>query len=193
MADLKFYFDPACPWAWRTALWVREVQQMRPLQVQWKLFSLTEIHRGDDVPAAEQPPTDPVMRALVQARRQGGNEAVERLYLALGRARHERRENLKNEGVVEAALEEAGLPRSLLRQALDDPSTEQEALAEHRESVEEFGAFGVPWLILGSRSFGLFGPVISEVPRGDAALALWDHVAWLLEQPHFYELKRERA
>ena len=193
MSDLTFYFDPACPWAWRTALWVREVRQMQPLQVQWRILSLTEIHRGDDPLAAEQPPTDPVMRVLVQARRQGGNEAVERLYLALGRARHERRENLKNEGVVEAALEEAGLPRALLRQALDDSSTEHEALAEHREAVEKFGAFGVPWMVLEGQSFGLFGPVLSEVPRGEAALQMWEHVSWLLTQPDFYELKRARA
>src|SRR5437763_17019313 len=133
------------------------------------------------------------MRVLVQARRQGGNEAVERLYLALGRARHERRENLKNEGVAEVALEEAGLPRGLLRQALDDVSTEQEALAEHREAKEKYGAFGVPWMVLEGRSFGLFGPVISEVPQGEAALQLWERVSWLLTQPYFYELKRERA
>src|SRR5437879_5924531 len=114
MADLTFYFDPACPWAWRTALWVREVRQMRPLEVQWKLFSLTEIHRGDNVPAAEQPPTDPVMRALVQARRQGGNEAVERLFLALGRARHERRELCGRAAGCEArlAVGMAGMPRN---------------------------------------------------------------------------------
>jgi hypothetical protein len=81
----------------------------------------------------------------------------------------------------------------LLRQALDDPSTEHETLAEHREAVEKFGAFGVPWLVLEGQSVGLFGPVIAEVPQGEAALQLWEHVSWLLTQPYFYELKRERA
>ncbi len=193
MAKLSIYVDPACPWAWRTALWAREVRAQRPVEVQWKLFSLTEVHRGDDLAPANQPPTDPVMRVLVQARRQGGNEALERLYLALGRARHERRENLKSPEVLGAALEEAGLPGALLQQALDDSTTEAEVLAEHRDAVERLGAFGVPWLVLDERSFGLFGPVISEVPRAEAALELWEHTSWFLTQPYFYELKRERA
>jgi hypothetical protein len=90
-------------------------------------------------------------------------------------------------------LEEAGLPRTLLQQALDDPSTEHEALAEHREAVERLGAFGVPWLVLEGQSLGLFGPVISEVPQGEAALRMWEHVSWLLAQPYFFELKRARA
>src|ERR671934_68679 len=110
MTELTVYVDPACPWAWRTALWVRAVRQMRPLRVQWRLFSLTEVHRGED-PLA----------------------------------------------------------------------------------VEKFGAFGVPWLVLEGQSFGLFGPVISEVPQGEAALQLWEHVSWLLAQPYFFELKRARA
>ena len=38
-----------------------------------------------------------------------------------------------------------------------------------------------------------FGPVISSVPRGDAALALFDAVVTLARWPGFAELKRERA
>lgn len=193
MADLTFYFDPVCPWAWRTSLWVREVQKAQPLDVEWKVFSLSEINRGDDPLAAEHAESDAILRALVLARRVGGNDAVDRLYLALGRARHDRRENLKDEAVIEAALEEAGLDRALLRRALDDPSTDEEAHREHREAVDKYEAFGVPWLVLAGQRFGFYGPVITEVPSGDAAVELWQHTAWMLRQPYLYELKRERA
>lgn len=193
MASLTFYFDPVCPWAWRTSLWVREVQRATPLDVHWKILNLAEINREHDSLAAERAQSAPAFRALVLARRLGGEEAIDRLYLALGRARHERRENLRSEEVIEAALAEAGQERELLRAALDDSSTDQEVLDEHNEAVKRFNAFGVPYLVLGERDFGLFGPVISEVPRGDAALELWEHVSWMLTQPYLYELKRERA
>jgi len=193
MADLTFYFDPLCPWAWRTSLWVREVQKVQPLDVEWKVFSLSEMNRGNDPLAAEHAQSDAVLRALVLARRVAGNDAVDKLYLALGQARHDRRENLKDEGVIEAALEAAGLDLGLLRQALDDPSTDEEARSEHREAAEKYDAFGVPWLVLAGQRIGFFGPVIDEVPSGEAAAELWRHTSWMIQQPYLYELKRERA
>ncbi len=188
---LTFFFDPVCPWAWRTSLWVREVRQVRPLDVQWKVFSLGTVNR--DPLGAGPVELDPALRTLVLARRTGGNDAVDRLYLALGQARHDRREDLKSDSVIEAALVEAGLDRGLLRQALDDPSTNEEALAEHREATGKFDAFGVPWLVLDDQPFGFYGPVITEVPRGEAAAELWSHASWMLTQPYLYEFKRERG
>ena len=193
MADLTFYFDPLCPWAWRTSLWVREVQKVEALDVEWKVFSLSEAHRGDDPLAAENAQSDAALRAVIAARRTGGNDAVDRLFLALGRARHDRRENLTDEGVIEAALEEAGLDRGLLRQALDDPTTDDEVKKEHRGAVDKYDAFGVPWLVLSGQRIGFFGPVIDQVPTGEAAAELWRHTSWMIQQPYLYELKRERA
>lgn len=193
VAKLAFYFDPVCPWAWRTSLWIREARAARDLDVTWRVLSLSEINRGDDPLADEHAQSDAVLRALVLARREAGNEAVDRLYLALGRARHERRENLKDEHVVQAALQEAGLDRALLARALDDPATDEEVRREHREGVERYGAFGVPWLVLGDQPFGFYGPVLSVVPTGAAAGELWDHASFLLAQPYLYELKRERG
>ncbi|MFZ9422843.1 MAG: hypothetical protein ACO27J_07510, partial [Ilumatobacteraceae bacterium] len=39
MADLQFYFDPVCPWAYITSRWVVEVQQQRGYDVSWKFIS----------------------------------------------------------------------------------------------------------------------------------------------------------
>jgi predicted DsbA family dithiol-disulfide isomerase len=36
MADLEFFFDPVCPFAWVTSRWVKEVQQQREYDVTWR-------------------------------------------------------------------------------------------------------------------------------------------------------------
>lgn len=192
MTNLTVYLDPVCPWAWRAFLWVREVRELHPLQVQWRVFSLKEINREDQPPADAGVLVEPAMRALVLARRESGSEAMERLYLELGRARHERRENLADESVIQTALSAAGLDQSLLQRALDDHTVRDEAGAEHRAAVRDYDAFGVPWLVLEGQRHGFYGPIISEVPRGQAALDLWEHTSWMLAQPYLYELKRSR-
>ena len=45
---VDFYFDVSCPWAWRTALWIREVEKVRPIQVTWKFLSLAKINEAGD-------------------------------------------------------------------------------------------------------------------------------------------------
>ena len=37
---IRFHFDPACPWAWQGARWIAEVRTIRPIHVEWRLFSL---------------------------------------------------------------------------------------------------------------------------------------------------------
>ena len=43
-ADLEFYFDPVCPWAWITSRWVTNVQQLRNYEVSWKFISLRMVN-----------------------------------------------------------------------------------------------------------------------------------------------------
>jgi len=191
MATLTFYFDPICPWTWRTSQWVREARRHRPIDVQWKFFSLAESNGMPD-PLWRAP-----LRVAALARREGGNEAVDRLYLALGKAIHEGGANIREEGVIAQAvgraLGEAGFGQSVLQQAMDDPSTLDDVMAEHREAAERYQAYGVPWLVLNGQDFGFNGPIVDDAPRGDTAAQLWDHISWALAQPYLFEFKRERA
>ncbi|MFD0046802.1 hypothetical protein ACFVGV_16590 [Pseudarthrobacter scleromae] len=36
-ADINFYFDPVCPFAWMTSKWVRQVQAQREYTVDWRV------------------------------------------------------------------------------------------------------------------------------------------------------------
>jgi len=188
---VQFYFDPICPWAWRTSLWVREAAKVRPIDVQWKFLSLDLANRaaGNEPKPGHLQSWKP-LRLMALARRQGGQAAVDRLYLAIGRARHERHAALDDEAMLAAALGEAGLDRGLLAAALADPTTEQEVRDEYA-AIAADGGFGVPTLVVDGAK-PLFGPVIDDVPLGEAAGALWDRVDWLMEQPSFLELKRAR-
>src|SRR5207253_9748445 len=93
--SINFHFDPLCPLAWRTALWIREVRNVRPVNVTWRLFSLEVVNRKEGTePDYQNGGSWAAQRTLALARRQGGNEAVEELYLTLGAAQHGRKESI---------------------------------------------------------------------------------------------------
>ena len=39
-ADLDFFFDPVCPWAWITSRWVTDVAEQQSYEVNWRFISL---------------------------------------------------------------------------------------------------------------------------------------------------------
>lgn len=189
--DVKFYFDPVCPWAWRTSLWIREAAKVRPMDIEWRLFALDTANRAAGNPPRENHQQSLIpFRVMVQARREHGPEVLDKLYLGFGRARHDNQSKINQVDVMEQVLEEAGLDRGLVARALADATTEQEWQHEHAAMAER-GAFGVPTLLIDDAA-PLYGPVIGDVPEGDAAGELWDHVVWLSRQPKFFELKRPR-
>lgn len=193
-AKIAFHFDPTCPLAWRTALWIREARSVRPIEVTWRFFSLEVINRKEGAtPDFQKDKGWPSLRTLALARRKGGNAAVEQLYLTLGAARHGRQEDIRKVEVLQAALKKAELDPAWAEEALADESTTAEVLADHQESVQRYNAFGVPTIAFEGSEAGFYGPIIREVPRGEEAGEWWDHLEWSLRQPNLFELKRERS
>ncbi len=191
---VDFYADPLCPWCWRTALWIRDVARRQPLTVNWKLFSLMLVNHPDDYAEEQYARWFALGRLMVAARRLGGNQAVERLYMSLGETIHgeQHREELGTEAGVAPCLERAGLPASLYADALADESTAADLIAEHGAAKDRLSAFGVPTIALEDSEIGIFGPVVEPIPTGAEADVLWEHVRWMLEQPYLWEVKRER-
>src|SRR4051794_29773095 len=108
---------------------MRRVAKQRPVQVVWRLFSLAKINENNEMDEARrlsQATGRKMERLLIAARRRGGNEALERLYVAMGDALHGRREDLGDDAVVSRCLEQAGLPGGLYSEALADESTERD-------------------------------------------------------------------
>jgi predicted DsbA family dithiol-disulfide isomerase len=192
--NVRFYFDPRCPWCYQTSRWVRRLEELGELTVTWAVFSLTIANQGDEGRAASTRDGAPALRTAVALRDAHGNAAVGRFYAALGAAIHERGESADDNAVIDAALLEAGADSSIRARALDDPATWTEVQREHDEAVRTHKAFGVPTIVLDSGAGpAIFGPVIIEVPGDNEAVELWRHVSWLVRNQNFAELKRERS
>src|ERR1700739_3565949 len=47
-ADIAFYFDPVCPFAWTTSKWIPVVTAQRPCRVDWGSLALRMINAESD-------------------------------------------------------------------------------------------------------------------------------------------------
>jgi Mycothiol-dependent nitroreductase Rv2466c len=79
-STVDFYLDTACPWSWRTSVWMREVVKTRPVDVHWKFFSLEEVNKSAGPPRDSHMASRRTFRTMVLARRRQGDAAVDRLY-----------------------------------------------------------------------------------------------------------------
>ena len=189
---VRFHFDPRCPWAWESSKWIREVEKVRNVEVEWAFFSLEEQNRPDTNPLRNpEARGTAALRTLALTRRTEGNVLTGSLYEAIGIRAHERDEKLTID-LVRAALEDVGLDPGRVDEALSDDVTIKEVSEEHYAVASTVGCFGVPTIVLPTGE-AIFGPVITVAPRGEAAGELWDHFEWLTRQDYFYEMKRERG
>jgi 2-hydroxychromene-2-carboxylate isomerase len=191
---VDFWFDPICPWAWIASRWMLEVQQVRPVEVTWHVMSLSVLNDGkEDLPERYrdllQAGWGPV-RVLIAAEQAHGPEVLLPLYTALGNRFHHEKAP-KDRETITAALAEAGLPGSLA-DAMDSTEYDEALRASHEEGINRVGyEVGTP--VISVNGTAVFGPVMSPIPRGEAAARLWDGVLLLSGTDGFFELKRSRT
>jgi predicted DsbA family dithiol-disulfide isomerase len=185
--ELTVWIDPGCPWAWQTSLWLRELRDGGVVTIDWRLFSLEVNTAGVDTPFLEAADRyGPSLMAMMLAAREGGSDALERFYVALGTILHERGERISPD-VARLAAVDAGEP-DLVDRAEADPSLAEAVVGAYRDA-RELDVFGVPTLRMGE-GLPIYGPILPEAPTGDAAVEWWEHIAWLTARDELYELKR---
>ena len=191
--NVEFWFDPMCPYAYQTSIWIRRVREQVPMQITWRFFSLEEINRPE---GKRHPWERPLaygwtpMRVAAWLRRTN-MELCGRFYEVAARALHERGERFYDREVALRLLAEIGAPATAWDDALADPTTHDDVRADHEAAVE-FGGFGVPIITIdGSRP--LFGPVVVPAPSGADALRLWDLCTAYVAVPGLYELKTPKS
>jgi 2-hydroxychromene-2-carboxylate isomerase len=203
MADLRFWFDPVCPFAWMTSKWVRMVAAQRTYDVEWRFISLrllnAHIDYDEHFPPEYEAGHTAGLRLLRVASRVGeehGNDGLASFYEACGQHVFERgpegdRAERGTADFVAPILADAGLPADLA-DALDDEHRDAEIQASTDEALAVTGKdVGTPILhFRPPEGVAFFGPVISRLPTEEQAAELWDHVVGLASFPGFAELKR---
>ncbi|GAA3287866.1 DsbA family protein [Nesterenkonia halobia] len=190
---VDFWFDPVCPFAWATSRWIREVAEVRDIDVVWHVMSLGVLNEEknpspaeDDEQLARWIPS----RAATAVELKHGEDEVGAFYTAVGTEIH----NNGNKDFADAvakALRELDLDLELLEQAKTDVNDEA-MRASHQDGISRVGQdVGTP--VVAFRGTAFFGPVITRIPRGEEAGTLFDASVELAKYPYFFELKRSRT
>ena len=181
VADLRFYFDPVCPFCWMTSKWVRMVAARRGYRVDWRFIALRLVNARIDYAAHFPPEYEEghtaglrLLRMAARTRAEQGPAAVERLYAALGTQIFDAEfvpDTAEDHGLrgsrafVAPVLAAAGLPANLA-EALDDTTWDAVVQAETDEALALAGKdVGTPILqFVPPDGPAFFGPVISRLP-----------------------------
>ena len=202
-ADVEFFWDPVCPWAWLTSRWVREVAEQRGLSVDWRFISLRLLNGHRDY--ATHFPAGYIeghgsglklLRVAAAIRAAEGRDRMDALYTQFGGDIHVRGRRHDMVDHFEAGfpdyLRSVGIEDRYVDAANDD-SWDAVLQAETDEALSRTGKdVGTPIVSFhrNGELHSFFGPVISRVPRGEEAVRLWDAIWEVATFPGFAELKR---
>ena len=202
-ADVEFFWDPVCPWAWITSRWVNEVAEQLHLSVDWRFISLRLLNRAKDYEkdfapgyVASHGTGLKLLRVAAAIRERDGREKMGELYTRFGTDLHVsgRRDELIDhyDAGFPDYLRSVGIAEPDIAAANDD-HWDAVLLSETDEALSRTGKeVGTPIITFhgerGTQSF--FGPVISRIPRGEEAVRLWNAIWEVATFPGFAELKR---
>lgn len=192
-AEVDFHFDPMCPFAYQTSLWLRHVREQAGIRVNWRFFSLEEVNRfpGKKHPWERAWSYGWSLMRIGALLRRHDMALLDDWYAVTGRELHAEGGKPHDPEVARRLLATLGVAPELLDEALADDSTHDEVRADHQRVIDA-GGFGVPTMFFPDGQC-LFGPVLVEPPAGPEALRLWEVVTGMADLPHVYELQRPKA
>jgi hypothetical protein len=190
---VDLYIDPVCPYTWLAACWLREVGRRREVDVRHHVMSLHLLNEGGVLQDRYRGMVGP-SRVATAVTALHGAEALRAWHGEFGDRIFDRwryPSPREYRAATLDALVATGLPTDLAGAAeVDD---HDDALRRSTdEAILPVGPdVGTPVVHVDGTAFS--GPVLNAVPRGDAALRLFDGVRLLAGSPDFFELKRTRT
>jgi hypothetical protein len=197
-ADIHFYFDPLCPFAWMTSKGVWQVAAQRDYPVDWRFISLRMLDADVDYdsrfPAGYDAghtagrgccgwPPGPAPSTAVRR-----SEPFTRRS-APGRSTSSPRPRWDRKDGEPASSSSPYWSGPTCPPGSPTPSTTPAGTANCGRKTDEALALtgkdvGTPIIHFGPpRGIAFFGPVISRLPTGQEAIRLWDHVVGLASFP----------
>src|ERR1700736_2328152 len=191
ISEPTVYIDFLCPWAYRGAMWLAEVEKAGRIRPQFRFFSLKQNHAAHEgharplVCERNQKATGfPAFLRAPRARGQG-EEPGNRFRLALQRARHEDHLPLDEPATHRVAAERAGL--DVARWEADLKTTDFTTLAREHEEAVRRGVFGVPTLVWPEgRSYYV---KITDLIPAERAVPLYDAIETIHRFGEVIEIK----
>jgi hypothetical protein len=194
MTEVDLFVDPACPWAWITSRWLLEVERVRDVVVRFHVMSLGVLNEHRDVTDEYRQRLSRVwgpVRVLVAAESRHGPAVVRQLYGAMGERVHLGQAGLGRDMILDA-LQAVGLDPELA-DAAESTAYDDLVRSGHATAMAPVGPdVGTPVLHVRQPPIAIFGPVVTPIPRGEAAGRLWDGVVAVAGTDGFFELKRSR-
>ncbi len=203
MTGVEVFVDPACPWAWITSRWIKEVAPQRGLDVRWRSYCLeirddfgvapTVPDKLRDTVKAAHAMSHRMLRIFEAVRASAGEEAIDGLYAEWGR-RFFADGSVKDDTMLGECMTACGLDADLVAAA-----DESEWDGPIMESMEVAYAIGgpktqTPVFVVGTQPpRGFKGPVMAPAPSGADAVRLWDAIEVLSKEPGFFEITRPRT
>lgn len=191
-AAVDFHFDPMCPFAYQTSLWIRDVREQLGITVNWRFFSLEEINwsEGKKHPWEREWSYGWSLMRIGARLRRTDMSLLDRWYAAIGHELHALGGKPHDPAIARRLLSGIGVEDAVFDAALEDSTTHDDVHADHQRVIDA-GGFGVPTLFLLGQC--LFGPVLVDPPTGSDALTLWNVLTGMAGLPHVYELQRPKA
>jgi hypothetical protein len=193
---VTLYFDPACPWTWRTSRWLAEAAGARDVPVEYAALELSAGQDVKDIPADRRPAAQAsrmFLRGVMAAREEGRHDLIGRWYTLFGAARWDRQVEPSADLVRDTLVSAGGddLFAALDDSALDGPMAESRAEALDWAG-DDVGSPVTVWDVGGDRR-GFFGPVVAPQPTGADSDGVWTAVTGLAAVPDFFEIKARRT
>lgn len=197
-SQVTFWFDVSCPFAWATSRWMKEVEKVRDITVDFVPMSLSVLNDGRDLDPAymEKMKANWGLARVFAKVKDEQPEKVDELYTTMGTIIHAEGNGGKEgfgayDDIIATALEKVGLDASF-GDVANTEDVDDTLRAYHQGAMDAVGdEVGTPGVKLGDAAF--FGPVITRIPTGEEAGKLFDASVTLAGFPYFFELKRTRT